>query len=101
MLSKIKINKTIKPFNKTLEIEGDKSLSIRWALLASQAMGVSKSINLLKSEDVMSTLDCLKKLGVKIKLKKKYVKYMGQDLTDINTKKILYSMQATLELLQD
>ena len=71
MLSKIKINNTIKPFNKILEIEGDKSLSIRWALLASQAKGKSKSINLLKSEDVLSTLSCLRKLGVKIKLKKK------------------------------
>ena len=65
MLSKIKINKTIKPFNKTLAIEGDKSLSIRWVLLASQAKGVSRSINLLRSEDVISALNCLKKLGVK------------------------------------
>ena len=73
MLSKIKINNTIKPFNKILEIEGDKSLSIRWALLASQAKGKSKSINLLKSEDVLSTLNCLKKLGVKIKFKKKNI----------------------------
>ena len=39
MLNKIKIKNTIKPFNKVLEIEGDKSLSIRWALLASQAKG--------------------------------------------------------------
>ncbi len=87
MLSKIKINKTIKPFNKTLEIEGDKSLSIRWALLASQAMGVSKSINLLKSEDVMSTLDCLKKLGVKIKLKKKICEIYGLGLNGYKYKK--------------
>ncbi len=62
------INKTIKPFNKTLNIEGDKSLSIRWALLASQACGKSSARNILKSEDVLSTLRCLKKLGVKIKL---------------------------------
>ena len=71
MPSKIKINNTIKPFNKILKIEGDKSLSIRWALLASQAEKKSKAINLLKSEDVLSTLSCLRKLGVKIKLKKK------------------------------
>ncbi len=73
MSNKIKINNTIEPFNKILEIEGDKSLSIRWALLASQANGKSKSLNLLRSEDVLSALDCLKKLGVKIKLKKKYM----------------------------
>ena len=64
------IKKTLKPFNKTLKIEGDKSLSIRWALLASQAVGKSSAKNILKSEDVLSTLKCLKKLGVKIKLSK-------------------------------
>ena len=64
----ISINKIIEPFNNTLDIEGDKSLSIRWALLASQATGKSTAKNILKSEDVLSTLKCLRKLGVKIKL---------------------------------
>ena len=67
----IHINNTINTFNKVLKIEGDKSLSIRWALLASQANGKSTSENLLKSEDVLSTLSCLKKLGVKVKFVKK------------------------------
>ena len=71
MSKKILIKKTIKPFNKTIEIEGDKSLSIRWALLASQATGKSTSMNLLKSQDVLSTLKCLKKLGVKDHMNKK------------------------------
>ena len=87
MLNKIKINNTIKPFNKTLEIEGDKSLSIRWALLASQANGKSKSLNLLRSEDVLSTLDCLKKLGVKIKLKKNICEINGLGLNGYKYKK--------------
>ena len=87
MLSKIKINKTIKPFNKILEIEGDKSLSIRWVLLASQARGLSKSTNLLKSEDVISALNCLKKLGVKIKLKKKICEIYGLGLNGYKYKK--------------
>ena len=64
------INRAIKPFNKIIKIEGDKSLSIRWALIASQATGKSTAINILKSEDVLNTLRCLKKLGVKIKLSK-------------------------------
>ena len=46
MSEKILIKNIIKPFNKTIEIEGDKSLSIRWALLASQAIGKSTSTNL-------------------------------------------------------
>ena len=68
MSSRIKINNIIEPFNKILEIEGDKSLSIRFALLASQSDKKSKATNLLKSEDVLTTLNCLRKLGVKMKL---------------------------------
>ena len=48
MKKSIKIFKPIKSFVKTIEIEGDKSLSIRWALLASQSNGKSKALNLLK-----------------------------------------------------
>ena len=80
MQNKIKIYNIIKPFNKILEIEGDKSLSIRWALLASQATGKSKSTNLLKSEDVINTLKCLKKLGVKFKLLKNGCEIIGAGL---------------------
>ena len=47
---RISISKTIQPFNKNLTIEGDKSLSIRWALLASQASGKSKSLNLIANK---------------------------------------------------
>ena len=65
------INRTIKKYNKKIKVDGDKSLSIRFALLASQAIGKSKAYNLLKSEDVVSTINCLKKLGVKIKWYKK------------------------------
>ena len=77
----------IKPFHKTIEIEGDKSLSIRWALLASQATGKSKSFNLLKSEDIFSTLDCLKQLGVKFKLNKNECIIHGVGLNGFNYKK--------------
>ena len=65
------INRTIKKYNKKIKVDGDKSLSIRFALLASQAIGKSTAYNLLKSEDVVSTINCLKKLGVKIKWDKK------------------------------
>ena len=68
MGTKILVKKKIKPFNKTIEIEGDKSLSIRWALLASQAVGKSTTTNILKSHDVLSSIDCLKKLGVKVRM---------------------------------
>jgi 3-phosphoshikimate 1-carboxyvinyltransferase len=87
MNNKIKITKNIKPFNKTLEIEGDKSLSIRWALLASQANGKSRSINLLKSDDVLNTLKVLKMLGVKIKLFKNICEITGMGINGYKYKK--------------
>ena len=65
------VKQKIKSFNKVITVNGDKSLSIRWALLASQGSGKSRGYNLLKSLDVISTLNCLKKLGTKIKFKKK------------------------------
>ena len=83
----IKISNLIKPFKKSIKIEGDKSLSIRWALLASQANGKSISSNILKSEDVISTLNCLEKLGIKTRLKKKRCEIIGNGLNGFNFKK--------------
>jgi 3-phosphoshikimate 1-carboxyvinyltransferase len=80
MSNNISIKNTIKPFDKIISMEGDKSLSIRWALLASQAEGKSKSTNLLKSEDVISTLTCLRKLGVKLKYSKNICEIEGVGL---------------------
>ncbi len=87
MTHQIFIKNNIKPYNKTIKIEGDKSLSIRWALLASQAFGRSISTNLLKSEDVMSTLQCLKKLGVKTKIHKDKCEIKGVGLNGYKYKK--------------
>ena len=88
-MSFIKIEKKIRGFNKNLTISGDKSLSIRWALLASQSPYKSKSYNLLTSEDVINTLKCLKKLGVKIKLTKKFCEIYGVGLNGFKYKKSL------------
>ncbi len=82
----LKINQKIKPFNNKISIEGDKSLSIRWALLASQATGRSRAYKLLKSEDVLNTLNCLKKLGVKVKFKNDYCEIIGKGLNSYNYK---------------
>ena len=87
MKNYLSISKKIKPFKKSLEIEGDKSLSIRWALMASQATGTSTSRNLLRSEDVLNTLNCLKKLGIKVELKKKTCKISSAGLNSFNLKK--------------
>ena len=44
------IKKKIRSFEKEIEVPGDKSLSIRCVLLASQAIGVSKIYNLLSQK---------------------------------------------------
>ena len=85
----IKIKNNIKRFNKVLSIEGDKSLSIRWALLASQSKSKSRSFNLLFSEDVINTLKCLRKLGVKVKISKHFCEINGVGLNGFNYKKNL------------
>ena len=66
MKNYLSINSQIPSFNKVLNIPGDKSLSIRWVLLASQAIGKSKAYNLLESEDVISAIISMRKLGVEI-----------------------------------
>ena len=83
----IQIKETIKPFKKKLNIEGDKSLSIRWALLASQSNGKSTSFNLLRSEDVISTLNSLKKLGVKVKVLNNRCEIIGVGVNGFKYKK--------------
>ena len=87
MVSPIIIKKKIGSFNNIINVSGDKSLSIRWVLLASQAKGKSRAYNLLRSLDVMSALDCLKKLGVKVKLNKKYCEIIGRGLNTFSYKK--------------
>ena len=83
----LKLNQQIKSFSKKITIEGDKSLSIRWALLSSQAKGISRSYNLLRSEDDLSTLKCLKTLGIKVKLRKNYCEIKSKGLNKFNYRK--------------
>ena len=85
----VTINNKVENFNKKINIDGDKSLSIRWALLASQAIGISKAKNLLKSDDVQNTLNCLKKLGVKILQKNNLCTIEGRGLNGFIYKKNL------------
>ena len=80
------INNKINKFNKTVYVPGDKSLSIRFVLLASQAIGKSIAYNLLKSEDVMNALKAIKKLGINYKINKKNCKIYGKGLGGFNFK---------------
>ena len=83
------IKKKIHGFKKSLIIDGDKSLSIRWALLSSQSSKKCRSSNLLLSDDVINTLNCLKKLGVKIKFNNNFCVIDGLGLNGFKYKKNL------------
>ena len=72
MKNQVKIISKIKKFNKKIKISGDKSISIRCVLLASQAIGTSRIYNLLESSDVMDALKAIKKLGIKYRKFKNY-----------------------------
>ena len=80
------INQKIDSFNSKINIPGDKSLSIRWVLMASQAMGTSVAYNLLKSEDVFNALKAIKKLGINFKINKKNCKIYGKGLNGFSFK---------------
>ncbi len=89
MKNYIQIKNTIKSFNKKIEVSGDKSISIRCVLLASQALGKTKLYNLLESEDVINSLDSIKKLGIKVKKYKDFYEIHGFGINGYNTKKKL------------
>ena len=60
------INKPIDNFKKKIVVDSDKSISIRSFLIGSISEGISSVKNVLESEDVFSTINCLRKLKVKI-----------------------------------
>ena len=83
----VTIKNKLKKFKKKIYISGDKSISIRCVLLASQAIGVSKIYNLLESEDIFNTLKSVKKLGIKVKKKKNYYEISGLGLNGYKARK--------------
>ena len=81
------INSKIKSFKKKIEIDGDKSISIRSFLIGAISHNISQIKNVLESEDVYSTIKCLKKLGVKIRrIKKKEYLIYGKGLGSLYAK---------------
>ena len=76
----ISIKKKIKSFDKDITVDGDKSLSIRWVLFSSIASGVSEAKNLLMSEDVLASLELIKKLGIKVIKRNNSCKIYGKGI---------------------
>ena len=53
------IKKKINPFNKIITVPGDKSISIRFILLAAMALGKSRAYGLLNSQDCNASLKAI------------------------------------------
>ena len=81
------LNKKIEKFNKKIKIPGDKSCSIRALLFASQCIGISNIKNLLESDDVITCVNALRSLRVKIVKSKKIYKIYGNGLGSFNADK--------------
>tara|TARA_E500000075_G_C6997035_1_gene327960 strand:+ start:766 stop:2103 length:1338 start_codon:yes stop_codon:yes gene_type:complete len=82
------VGKKIGFYKKKIETDSDKSISIRSFLIGSICQGVSSAKNILESDDVLSTILCLKKLGVKIqKTKQKKYLIFGNGLGSLRIKK--------------
>ena len=87
MGKKIFINNKYNSFKKTITVDGDKSISIRALLLGSQAYGKTSIENILLSEDITNSINCLKKLGIKISFNKKSCHIYGKGLNGFEYKK--------------
>ena len=85
----LNINHRIKPFIKSIKVDSDKSLSIRSFLIGSICENISVAKNVLESEDVFSTINCLKKLGVQIRKESKSYFIHGKGLGSLFAKKNL------------
>ncbi len=87
MGKKLIINFKYNSFKKNILIDGDKSISIRALLLGSQAYGKTLIKNILLSDDIINSIKCLKKLGIKILLNNKNCTIYGKGLNGFNYKK--------------
>ena len=84
----LKISRKISPFEKTIKVDSDKSLSIRSVIIGSISQGVSIIKNILESDDVQDTILSCRKLGVKIlKIKNGNYKIFGKGLGSFSVKK--------------
>ena len=89
MPNSLLIKKKIREFDKIISVSGDKSISIRWVLLASLASGVSKAQNLLISKDVQAAISAVRKLGIKVIVRDKFCRIYGNGLNGFKYKKNL------------
>ena len=67
-----------------LTIASDKSISHRGVILGSIANGITKISNFLTGEDCIATIDCMRRLGIKIETNNSEVLIHGGKLREFN-----------------
>lgn len=74
----------IKKLTGTVTIPSDKSISHRSIMLGSLARGTTRISNFLMGDDCLSTINCFKKLGIKIDIKDDTVIVEGKGLRGLS-----------------
>lgn len=77
------IIKKANSLNGVINVSGDKSISHRAIMLGAIANGKTKITNFLMGEDCMSTIECFRKMGVKINIEKDTVIVEGVGLNGL------------------
>ncbi|SEN28318.1 3-phosphoshikimate 1-carboxyvinyltransferase [Lihuaxuella thermophila] len=78
-----------KPFDLTLRVPGDKSISHRSVMLGSIAHGVTEVEGFLPGADCLSTIDCFRKMGVSIeRTSETFVRVTGRGIQGLQEPKL-------------
>ena len=84
----ISLDNKISAFRKTINVDSDKSISIRSFIIGSICQNVSIVKNVLESMDVKSAIESCRKLGVRIqRIKPKSYKIYGKGLGSLSVNK--------------
>jgi 3-phosphoshikimate 1-carboxyvinyltransferase len=78
------IDAALKPLQGSVTIPGDKSISHRAVLFAAIAEGPSVIKGFLNGQDCLSTISCMRKLGVKIEEDGEVIRIEGRGLHGLN-----------------
>ncbi|MCD6422858.1 MAG: 3-phosphoshikimate 1-carboxyvinyltransferase [Elusimicrobia bacterium] len=97
-LKNFKVN-PVRKIGGVVFIPSDKSISHRALILSSISRGTSRIFNLLESEDVFSTLNALRNLGIEIKKQKNFYIVKGGSLKKPEGKIFCGNSGTTMRLL--
>ena len=80
-------SKVLNGINGIAKIPGDKSISHRSIIIPSITNGISQITNILKSSDVINTINAFKLMGVQIEKNKETLTIYGKGLNSLTQPK--------------